>query len=136
MAEVRLRMIAVDTDVPVRYLTNDDADQARKAMELLATSEAVLLPRTVLLDLEWVLRAVYGLSREVIHNAILHTLGLPNVRVERAEQIAKAMGWYRQGMDFADALHLTRAVGAERLVTFDRRFAGSAAAQHLPVDLL
>jgi predicted nucleic-acid-binding protein len=129
-------MIAVDTNILVRYLTNDDADQARKATALLAGADAVLVTQTVLLELEWVLRAVYDLSSQTVHKAMLQVLGLPNVHIEKADQIGQALSWYQQGMDFADAFHLATAAGVERLVTFDQRFAKSAAARSLPVELL
>ena len=51
-------MIAVDTNILVRYLTNDDAEQAQLAIDLLNGSEHIWLPKTVLLETEWVLRSV------------------------------------------------------------------------------
>jgi predicted nucleic-acid-binding protein len=129
-------MIAVDTNVLVRYLTNDDAEQAQKAVAVLASAERILVPHTVLLELEWVLRAAYGLSPETIHRSLLQVLGLANVQVEKSGEIAKALSWYQGGMDFADALHLALATGVERFLTFDQRFAKSASAQGLPVQLV
>lgn len=126
-------MIGVDTNVLVRYLTNDDAEQARKAVSVLAGADRILVTHTVLLELAWVLRAVYELSPETIHRSLLQVLGLPNVRVEKAEQIVQALAWYETGMDFADALHLALAAGVERFVTFDQRFVKTATAQGLPV---
>ena len=125
-------MIGVDTNVLVRYLTNDDAEQARKAVSVLAGADRILVTHTVLLELAWVLRAVYELSPETIHRSLLQVLGLPNVRVEKAEQIVQALAWYETGMDFADALHLALAAGVERFVTFDQRFVKTATAQGLP----
>jgi predicted nucleic-acid-binding protein len=61
-------MIAVDTNVVVRFLTNDEPRQARRAANLFHREE-VLLPRTVLLECEWVLRHAYGIGREVIAEA-------------------------------------------------------------------
>ena len=129
-------MIAVDTNVLVRYLTNDDADQARKAAKLLAGADAILVPHTVLLELAWVLRSVYDLSPRTIHMAMLRVLGLPNVHIENAERIAQALSCYEQGMDFADALHLALSADADRLVTFDQRFARSLTTRQPPVELL
>ena len=129
-------MIAVDTNVLVRYLTNDDADQARKAAKLLAGADAILVPHTVLLELAWVLRAVYELSPRTIHMAMLQILGLPNIHIEKPDRIAQALACYQQGMDFADALHLALSAGVDRLVTFDRRFARSATTRQPPVELL
>lgn len=129
-------MIAVDTNVLVRYLTNDDAEQAGKAVAVLASAERILVTHTVLLELEWVLRAAYGLSPETIHRSLLQVLGLANVQVEKPGEVAKALSWYQGGMDFADALHLALATGVERFLTFDQRFAKSASAQGLPVQLV
>ena len=127
-------MIAVDTNVLVRYLTNDDAEQARQAMAVLAGPDVILLPHTVLLELEWVLRAVYELPPETIHRSLLQVLGLANVQIEKADDVAKALSWYESGMDFADALHLALATGVDRLLTFDQRFVKAAKAQGLPVQ--
>ncbi len=126
----------MDTNILVRYVTNDDPSQARKAMELLAQSDAVLVTHTVLLELAWVLRAAYALDRVAIHRAMLHILGLSNVSIEEAERIAQALSWYEQGMDFADALHLALAANVERFVTFDQRFAKAATARGLSVQSL
>ena len=54
-------MRAVDTDVIVRYLMGDDPEQTEKARGVIGR-EAVFVPRTVVLEVEWVLRGVYGLK--------------------------------------------------------------------------
>ena len=126
-------MIALDTNVLVRYLTNDDAEQARKAVAVLAGADRILLTHTVLLEVEWVLRAVYDLSPETIHRSLMQVLGLANVQIEKAGQTAKALTWYEGGMDFADALHLALATGVQRFLTFDQRFVKAASAHGLPV---
>jgi predicted nucleic acid-binding protein len=45
---------------------------------------------------------------------------LPQVSVEDSATIIGALGWLRQGLDFADALHLASSRMSERFVTFDR----------------
>lgn len=116
-------MIAVDTNVVVRVLTNDDPEQAA-AVAALLEREAVFLPLSVVLETEWVLRSVYGLDRRVVVSALRRFLGIPTVTTESAGRIGQALAWYEEGFDFADALHLASAseVGAERLATFDGRF--------------
>jgi predicted nucleic-acid-binding protein len=116
-------MVTLDTNVWVRYLTNDDELQARRAMKLLERSEAVFLPKTVLLELEWVLRAAYRLKPADIHRSLLHILGLPMVVAECAEQVAAALENYVQGYDFADALHLASSDTVQTVYTFDEQFA-------------
>ncbi|RMG85916.1 MAG: type II toxin-antitoxin system VapC family toxin [Candidatus Dadabacteria bacterium] len=129
-------MIAVDTNVLVRYVTNDDPVQAARAFELLKHARDVFVPKTVVLETEWVLRAVYGLPRENVRNALLHVLGLPNVVVEDAERVAEAIDLYDGGMDLADALHLSSSSDADEFFTFDRRFERLARGLGRPVRLL
>lgn len=115
-------MVTFDTNIWVRYLTNDDEPQAQRALELLERTAAVFLPKTVLLELEWVLRAAYRLEPTVIHRALLQILGLPMVTAESAGQVAAALDFYADGFDFADALHLAASDGTKALHTFDERF--------------
>ena len=129
-------MIAVDTNVLVRYVTNDNPDEARRAMEVLGGSSPVLVTHTVLLEFEWVLRSAYELPRDRTQAAMLHVLGLPTVTIERPERVAQALRWHDGGMDFADALHLSLAHDADDFVTFDRRLASRAASDGLRVRLL
>jgi len=115
-------MNALDTNVWVRYVTNDDPVQAERALEVLRRSEQISVPKTVLLELEWVLRAVHGLPAASIEQAMLQILGLPNVQPENPEQIANAIEYYRNGLDFADALHLAGSGAVETFYTFDEKF--------------
>ncbi len=125
-------MIVLDTNVWVRYVTNDDQLQARRAIKLLESGSGIFLPKTILLELEWVLRAVYALDAVAIQSALLHILGLPMVTVETPHQVAQALNGYKNGLDFADALHLAASEGAETLYTFDERFVRKAR-QAMPV---
>ncbi|HBA73675.1 MAG: twitching motility protein PilT [Geobacteraceae bacterium GWC2_55_20] len=115
-------MVTLDTNVWVRYLTNDDELQARRAMKVLERSEAVFLPKTVLLELEWVLRAAYRVKPADIHRSLLHILGLPMVVAECAGQVEAALDNYAQGYDFADALHLASSDTLQAVYTFDEQF--------------
>ena len=114
-------MRAIDTNLVVRYLTGDDPKQARAA-RLVIDQGPVFVPRTVMLEVEWVLRAVYEMAPARIVPALRAFAGLPGVVVEDAPTVARAMGWAEAGMDFADALHLAAASGCESLLTFDSRF--------------
>lgn len=115
-------MVTFDTNIWVRYLTNDDEQQARRALTLLEKTDAVFLPKTVLLELEWVLRAAYRIEASVIHRSLLQILGLPMVTAESAGQVAAALDFYARGFDFVDALHLAANEGTVALYTFDERF--------------
>ena len=118
-------MRAVDTNVIVRYLTGDDPVQAAKARAIIG-HEPVFVPRTVVLEVEWVLRGVYELLPGQVIAALRALAGLPGVSVEDAPMVARAMDWAEGGMDFADALHLAAAAGCGGFLTFDKRFVRSA----------
>ncbi len=120
-------MIAVDTNILVRYAVKDDRAQARLATEFLARNRCFVL-KTVLLELAWVLSspAGYDLPRKTVHERLLHILGLPDIETEDAANVAQAIIWYAEGMDFADALHLAGSAELSGLATFDRKFAATA----------
>lgn len=120
-------MIAVDTDVVVRLLTDDDRQQTRKVIALFAANDVYVL-KTVLLETEWILRFSYELGREQIDLSLRSLLGTPGVVAEEPQQVALALDWFGEGLDFADALHLAGSLSAERFVTFDRRLIRRAAA--------
>lgn len=119
-------MRAIDTNILVRFLADDDAVQAEKARKLLAEHE-VFVATTVLLETEWVLRGAYGLAKGDVLAALRAFAGLPSVTLEDPVRAEKALTWAAQGMDFADALHLAAAEGREAFVTFDRRLIKAAA---------
>jgi predicted nucleic-acid-binding protein len=121
-------MIAIDTNVLVRLLTGDDPAQTKRAAALFA-GNSILIPKTVLLETEWVLRYSYELAPSVVLSAFRKTLGLPQVTVENASAVDDALTRYEQGMDFADALHLSSATQAEAFATFDTRLKKRAGKQ-------
>lgn len=110
-------MIAVDTNIVVRYLVEDDVARTDRA-EVVLRSGAVLVPKTVLLEAEWVLRARYRFDRAAIARGLRQLLGLPGVTVEDPEAVARALDLHDYGL--ADALHLASSRRAEAFATFDR----------------
>lgn len=118
-------MRAIDTNVVVRYLTRDDPGQAAKARAVVDAGN-VFVGTTVLLETEWVLRSVYGFSSRNVADALLAFAGLPGVTIESPALLAEALARTRDGMDFADALHLGAAANCEEMLTFDRRFIETA----------
>lgn len=118
-------MLAVDTNVVIRFMTADDAHQAAVARDLIAT-HPIGLQKTVVLETEWVLRSLYRFPASAIAGAIRTFAGLPNVQPEQPAVIAQALDWFDQGMDFADALHLASAEDCEAFATFDRKLATAA----------
>jgi predicted nucleic-acid-binding protein len=111
-------MVAVDTNVVVRLLTRDEEEQYQKALALF-TQYDVFIPESVILETEWVLRYAYKFESLAICDALTKTLGLPNVKTERPSVVVQAIALARQGLDFADALHLAASQECTRLATFD-----------------
>jgi predicted nucleic-acid-binding protein len=118
-------MIALDTNILVRLITRDDPEQAEAAAKVIRGG-APWLPKTVILELVWVLSYTYEFDRPDIVLALSRLLGLADLRVEDAAAVALAVRWYGQGMDFADALHLASSQAAAELVTFDRQLSSRA----------
>jgi len=114
--------VALDTNLLVRLLTNDDPEQARRVADLIDDSSACFVPITVVLELEWVLRGAYQLPREAIICAFRGLSAIRQLHLEQEEQVLQALEAYAQGLDFADALHLLRSEGCAALVSFDRVF--------------
>jgi len=81
---------------------------------------------TVLLEVEWVLRSAYGYRAADVVHALRAFAGLPTVMVEDGAMVAAALDLAERGMDFADALHLTRSGHCEAFVTFDRKLVKAA----------
>jgi len=116
---------AVDTNILVRLLTGDDTAQCQKARQVFARHE-VFIPDTVILETEWVLRYAYQFPAAAINAAFAKLLGLANVRIARPDLMAKALEWHRQGLDFADALHLAANSKQESFLTFDAKLVKKA----------
>jgi predicted nucleic-acid-binding protein len=112
-------VIAVDTNIVLRFLMDDDAQQSGQAV-LLFRREPIFIATTVLLETEWVLRRGYRQQPPAIAAALDALIGLPNVTCENEASVRQALAWHQQGMDFADALHLAASTSATRFVTFDR----------------
>ena len=115
--------VALDTNVLVRLLVNDDPAQAEQAAALIDANAAYFVPITVALELEWVLRGAYKLPREAVISAFEGLLAIRHLHLEQEELVRRALEWHRQGMDFADALHLARSEGCGALISFDRHLA-------------
>jgi predicted nucleic-acid-binding protein len=125
-------MIALDTNILARFYVEDPSDpEAAKqrpiARRIMTESPSLFVPITVILELEWVLRAFYRFDPAQIVCVFEHLLGLKHVITEEAERVIAALPLAAEGMDFADALHLAGSGHCEALYTFDdRRFARRA----------
>jgi predicted nucleic acid-binding protein len=103
----------------------DDPAQAARARRLIENNE-VFVPTTVLLETEWVLRRAYDYAATVLAQALTDFCGLPQVTLEDEPTVDKALGWMREGMDFADALHVAACSHCDAFISFDRALANAA----------
>ena len=118
-------MLAIDTNIVIRFLTRDHEAQARKALDIVSNSD-VFVPVTVILEAEWVLRDVYEMPRHEVIRELRRFCGLERMTVGAAEAVWRALDYAEQGLDVADALHLAQTLECEALVTFDRPLARKA----------
>lgn len=118
-------MIAVDTNLIIRYLTGDHPEQAARARDIVDRRD-VFVPITVMMEVEWVLPSSYRFNRLQISDAIRIFAGMPTVTLEDSGAVAAALDLLNQGVDFADALHLVKAQHCEEFITFDRKFLKAA----------
>lgn len=122
-------MIALDTNVLVRFLVQDDPEQARIAntvFDQLTDVTPGFVSREVLVELVWVLERAYGYLRSDIATALDGLLSALELVIEAADDVGQAVERYRnEGFGFADLMIASAAkrAGASELVTFDRKAA-------------
>jgi predicted nucleic-acid-binding protein len=117
----------LDTNVVVRYLTQDDRAQSRKANAIidaaLAGGDRVHLDTVVLCELVWVLRSAYRYDRKTVADVLGKLVEAAQISVDDRDRLLDAVGRYGRGTgDFADyvlALR-NRAAGCDTTLTFDR----------------
>jgi predicted nucleic-acid-binding protein len=118
-------MLAVDTNVLVRLLTRDDADQVSAAEAFV--SRGAWVSHLVLAETFWVLDSVYDLTRAQIATAIEMLLNHRELSLQDADVVTAALDHYRRrpAVDFSDCLvlEIARKAGHLPVATFDRNFA-------------
>jgi len=129
-------MPALDTNVVVRFVVQDDSAQMAAARRLIegyaAAGVTMFVPVTVTLELEWVLRSSYELSKDDVMQVLASLYSAADLSFESEHALEVALQLYRDGSaDFADCLHVALAAqaGASPLWTFDKRAAKVHGAQ-------
>jgi predicted nucleic-acid-binding protein len=120
-------VIALDTNVVVRFLVADEPRQAARARAVVARAasagERLFIADVVWCETVWVLDSAYEFGRKEIGAALRRLLGAREVAVRSFDLLGAALDAYEGGRgDFADYLirELARAEGCEAVVTFDR----------------
>jgi predicted nucleic-acid-binding protein len=125
-------MVALDTNVFLRLVLDDDPQQTQRARNLVVRTPC-FVPLTVILESEWILRRVYRYSKSAVRQALGRLTSIENMSVERVDMVSQALVLAEQGLDFADALHLAGSASCEWLATSDKKFVTSAKGTAPPV---
>ena len=133
-------MIGLDTNILVRYLAQDDRQQAEAASRLIEETLNAEAPGFVsaaaLVEVAWVLEDGYGCSRGEVVSVFERLLHVRQLVVERAEALAQATRAFAAGKaDFADCVieRIGHVHGCEYTLTFDRLAARDAGMRLLPI---
>jgi len=126
-------MLALDTNILVRLVTNDDPDAAQRiqiALDAeLALERECMVGHVVLCELVWVLLRLYGYSIKQCQHTVSTLLGFAGLRFEALPPVLAAYkAWEKYGGDWADHLigAQMQALGCEAVLTLDKAASRSA----------
>jgi predicted nucleic-acid-binding protein len=129
---------ALDTNVLVRYIVEDDTAQLAAAKRLISRSVgeglALFVPVTVVLELEWVRRSNFAFPKDHVLLTLSSLFSAAELSFESERALEVALHLFRKGSaDFADCLHIALATqaGEQPLWTFDKGAAKVSGAQLL-----
>jgi predicted nucleic-acid-binding protein len=131
-------MPALDTNILVRYVVEDDAAQLAAAKRLIrrcvGEGLALFVPVTVILEFEWVLRSNFAFPKNDVLLTLSSLFSAAELSFESERALEVALQLFRKGSaDFADCLHIALATqaGEQPLWTFDKGAAKVSGAQLL-----
>lgn len=123
-------MIGLDTNVLVRYLTQDHAEQSAQANHLIESCCTVenpaMIATVVLCELVWVLRGAYKYEKHWVIRVLEQILSTKEFSIEDPHTAGSALAAYRRGpADFSDyvIIYKNRSAGCETTYTFDHKLA-------------
>ncbi|MBK8972649.1 MAG: type II toxin-antitoxin system VapC family toxin [Hahellaceae bacterium] len=139
-------MIAIDTNVLLRYLLDDDKAQSKRASELILGGTPVLITDVVLVETVWTLKGKrYNLDKEALIKIIHSLFKEPNLVFESGQTVWRALndfrnakpvksGGKRKEADFPDALIVNKArfMASETGTVFEGVYTFDRAAQQIP----
>jgi len=119
-------MIGLDTNVLARYYIDDEADieaqrQRVAARRLIESGQPLMVSKSVILELEWVMRGYYGFTQAEVASVMRHLVEQAHITVEDRDAVEQALSNCGAGIDFADALHHASYKACDSVATFDDR---------------
>lgn len=129
-------MIALDTNILLRLLLEDDDKQTPIARKLISNN-LCFVSDTVILEVSWVLLKSLKMPRMTVHDTLLALMSSENLSFDDRSRLETSLYRFGQGMDLPDAMHLMRAeaVNATSLATFDQAFIKAAQSVLTPVSV-
>ena len=121
-------MIGIDTNVLVRYITQDDENQATIATEFIenycSSGNKIFINHIVICELVWVLKKCYKISKPKTITIIEYILKISQFSIENPQIIWQALSDYKKGpADFADYVvsRTNKFHNCDETVTFDQK---------------
>lgn len=117
-------MIAIDTNVLVRYLVEDDESQTKRVHQLFARNKEVLVTSLVIVETCWVLQSSYKVSKPELIQALMDVVDDEQLKIDDPKTVRAAIQAFQHGVaDFSDylVLALCRTMKCEYLYTFDQK---------------
>jgi predicted nucleic-acid-binding protein len=120
---MKSELIALDTNILIRFVTQDDSDQTPAVNALIESGASFFVADLVLAECVWVLRGSYKWTREEVHQTLEALFRTTNVYFEDESAGVQAIQAYRRGGDLADHLILAKAQqrSCSHLVTLDQQ---------------
>ncbi len=125
---MKAERVFVDTNLFLRYLTNDVPAQADAVEELLRKAEqnkvSLITNGMVIAEIVWTLESYYGLERGDIQGKVMAILNTPGLEIPESDLILKSIIWYAEkNVDFIDAYNAAwmGQENIERIYTFDQK---------------
>jgi uncharacterized protein len=126
--KVKPERVFADTNLFLRYLTNDvpvQADAVEQLLNRASDGEIVLVINSlVIAEIVWTLESYYGLSRTSIKDKVLAIFNTPGIETAEGDLLLQAIFWYAdKNIDFVDAFDASWALaeGLATTYTFDRK---------------
>jgi predicted nucleic-acid-binding protein len=125
-------LIGLDTNVLVRYITQDDDKQAELANSLIESLDDAspgFVTLVTVVELSWVLESAYNFTRQQFAEMMQALMTVDTIKLDRAAVVASAVRVYAASRaDFSDCLieRLSASAGCERTMTFDKAAAKMA----------
>jgi predicted nucleic-acid-binding protein len=97
-------MLLIDANIALRYILSDDKEQAQKAKDII-DNNCIEMPIEVLSEVVYVLRGVYGISRDVMHSKLLYFFENTECRVPHKAAVLCGLKYYAStNFDFVDCV--------------------------------